>query len=223
MTGAGEPKFTYAVFDMIPEVHCGSKYEHIHLWPYEDRVKYLEEWRQMNIEFWPDWAELLLPVVINNIEELRVFEENTVEVLGYEGICLRIPKGRYKFGRSTLREGWLLKCKRFVDSEGTVVGTTQLERNVGEGFRSPTGGLTHHYRQENMRLDDCLGSLLIEDHDNFEGLGTISVGSGFGEQERYELWRDRAKLVGRVIKYKYFPHGIKTLPRHPVFLGFRED
>ena len=39
---------------------------------------------------------------------------------------------------------------------------------------------------------------------------------------RVELWKDRANLVGKFIKYKFFPSGSKDRPRFPVWLGFRD-
>lgn len=223
MSHDGEPKFTYVVFDMLPHVHHKGHTTFHHEWGYADRCKYLEEWRQREIEHWPDWAEVLSPVEVPSLDALLKLESNMVDELGYEGIILRRPDGKYKFGRSTLREHLLLKYKRFVDSEGIIVEVKPLQRNVGPGFRNEVGALTHHYRQENMREDEAVGALAIRDDANFPGLGLIHVGSGLGEMERYELWRDRKKIIGRVIKYKYCPCGIKNLPRHPVFIGFRED
>src|SRR5690606_28483163 len=48
--------------------------------------------------------------------------ESTCLARGYEGVMLRDPDGPYKFGRSTLREGTLLKLKRFEDAEAVVIG-----------------------------------------------------------------------------------------------------
>ena len=42
------------------------------------------------------------------------------------------------------------------------------------------------------------------------------------DTDRKELWNKRDSLIGKIIKYSYFPKGVKDLPRHPQFLGFRD-
>ena len=61
-----------------------------------------------------------------------VFWEQRCLQRGYEGVMLRDPNGRYKQNRSTLREGILLKVKRFQDSEAEVLDYELLQRNMNE-------------------------------------------------------------------------------------------
>ena len=48
------------------------------------------------------------------------------------------------------------------------------------------------------------------------------TGQGLTKELRVELWKDRANLVGKFIKYKFVPSGSKDRPRFPVWLGFRD-
>ena len=58
--------------------------------------------------------------VINDYDQILDYEKRILED-GFEGVMLRSPLGKYKMGRSTLKEGILLKLKRFEDAEATVV------------------------------------------------------------------------------------------------------
>jgi len=71
----------------------------------------------------------LLPRVINSAEELDAFEAACLRD-GFEGVMLRSPSGRYKFGRSTLKENLLLKLKRFEDAEAQIIGFEELSHNA---------------------------------------------------------------------------------------------
>ena len=62
----------------------------------------------------------------DNNEELIDYEQGAVED-GYEGVMLRDPSAPYKYGRSTVRKGYLLKLKRFEDSEAEVIDIVGLD------------------------------------------------------------------------------------------------
>ena len=68
---------------------------------------------------------------IRTPEELAAYESKITD-LGYEGLIIRDPFAPYKFGRSTVREGFLLKVKRFVDSEAVVIGIEEEMYNGNE-------------------------------------------------------------------------------------------
>lgn len=138
---------------------------------------------------------------------------------GYEGVMLRDPHGRYKQGRSTLREGGLIKLKRFKDSEAIIVGYTQLMRNTNETKINALGHQERSHKKEGMIGAGVLGSLTVRDvHTGVE----FDIGTGFNDAQREEFWRYRTKLTWLMIKYKSQPVGVKDKPRFPVFLGFRD-
>ena len=64
--------------------------------------------------------EKILPVTIHNAEQLTAYEEKCLAD-GYEGVMIRTPDSPYKCGRSTEREGWLLKIKRFEQRRAKYV------------------------------------------------------------------------------------------------------
>jgi DNA ligase-1 len=138
---------------------------------------------------------------------------------GYEGIMVRDPFGQYKFGRSTLNEGWLLKLKRFEDSEAEIVGFEELMHNHNEAKQDELGNTSRSSHGENMVPGNTLGALVCR---NVVGDVEFKIGTGFTQQQRLALWERRDQLIGHLVTYKFFPVGVKKAPRHPVFKGFRD-
>jgi DNA ligase-1 len=131
---------------------------------------------------------------------------------------VRDPRGPYKHGRSTPKEGWLLKVKRFVDAEAVVIGVVEQEHNVNEATRDALGRAKRSSAKAGKRKTGMLGALLVRDVKT--GV-EFAIGSGFDEAARRELWLTH--VVGRLVKYKSQPSGAKVAPRFPVFLGFRDE
>lgn len=137
-------------------------------------------------------------------EELMALEENYLED-GFEGLMVRKMHGPYKQGRSTEREGFLMKLKRFEDSEAVVQKVYQL------------------IRQEESRYNDGEASGLcgsLEVRDLTTG-AVFNIGSGYTAEERLEIFKDKEGMPGKIVKYRFFPTGSKDRPRFPIFLGFR--
>lgn len=137
---------------------------------------------------------------------------------GYEGGMLRKPDGPYKFGRSTLKEGTLLKLKRFADGEFEIVGFEERMHNGNEATTDELGRTKRSSHQENKTGRGDLGALVLK----FGGT-TFNCGSGFDDAQRAEIWSRRERYMGKLAKVKHFAIGAKDLPRFPVFLGFRDE
>lgn len=162
--------------------------------------------------------EVVPQIIINSLEELYKFEEDCLEK-GYEGVMLRYPNAPYKNGRSTIKEGALLKLKRFSDSEAYILGMEPLLRNHNEPTKNALGHTERSSHICNKTADDLLGALNVKDiHTGIE----FSIGSGFTEEQRREIWNKQVELIGSIVKYKYFEVGVKDKPRFPIFLGFRD-
>lgn len=175
--------------------------------PYEKRLLLLDDTYYLP-------QKLLL-----NRDELLAYESQ-ITAQGYEGVIVRSPNAPYKYGRSTMREQYLVKIKRFVDNEFVVIGFEEQMHNANPAERDAIGRLKRSHHQANMVPKGTLGSLLLE----YTPTGqTMSVGSGFTDEERDQIWSSRDSYLGRLAKVKWFPVGVKDLPRHPVFLGWRTD
>lgn len=144
--------------------------------------------------------------------ETRYLEE------GYEGGMLRKPDGPYKFGRSTLKEGILLKLKRFVDHEFEIVGFEERMHNGNEATKDELGRTKRSSHQENKTGRGDLGALVLKFGDT-----TFNCGTGFDDALRAEIWNNREGYLGKMAKVKHFAIGAKDLPRFPVWLGLRDE
>ena len=152
--------------------------------------------------------------VLNNELELLKYEEQAITA-GFEGIMLRDPRGKYKFGRSTTREGALLKMKRKFTSEAKVVGFEEQMHNANEAKINALGHSERSSHQANKIPTGILGALQVVD----KGV-SFNIGTGFTIADREEIWKARDKYLGQFCTYEYLPP-TKDAPRHPVFIGWR--
>jgi DNA ligase-1 len=135
----------------------------------------------------------------------------------YEGAMYRNVDGKYKSGRSTLRQGWLVKWKDVQDAEGSVVGFIEQMHNNNESTVNLTGMQEKSSHKENMEYKNTLGALVLD-----TSWGELRVGTGFDDVTRKRIWKNKVKYLGKTVTFKYQPYGTKNLPRFPVFKTFRE-
>lgn len=157
--------------------------------------------------------------VINNEKELLKYEEEMLEE-GFEGIMTRTPDGKYKFGRASENSQELLKLKRFEDSEAVIISVYEEMHNANEAKKNAFGRTERSSHQDNLVGKGTLGGLVVKD---LKTGVEFSIGSGFDAADRAELWKSRKKLPGQIVKYKFFAVGVKDKPRHPVYLGPRNE
>lgn len=150
--------------------------------------------------------------------DLETYEHQCLEA-GYEGVMLRHPEGPYKYGRSTAREGYLLKVKRFEDGEAEIIGYEERFHNANEKTLVRNGKAVRNTRKEGKVATGMLGAFKVRD---IKTGVEFWVGSGFTEAERIELWQNPEAHTFKIIKYQYFPNGSKDKPRFPTFKGFRD-
>lgn len=208
MAQAGTPTFEYHVFDYNVGPDLG----------YLARVDRLaREVRIADITH-GDWVKILEPYRADTVAELARYEELCL-AQGHEGIMVRTGDGPYKHGRSTAREGYLLKLKRFEDGEAVVIGYEELQRNENTLEKDALGHAKRSKAKAGMVPGGTLGKLHVRRADGIE----FAIGSGFDDAFRAWAWENRAQLGGRIVKYKHQPHGAQEAPRLPVFLGFRHE
>ncbi len=155
--------------------------------------------------------------LIHSLAELEAMEEKALAE-GHEGIMVRRPAGLYKHGRATEKSQDLMKVKRFEDDEAIVIGVTELMHNDNAAFTNEVGRTARSTAQDGLVGAGVLGALMLRNEQGVE----FSVGSGFDAEERQQLWKDRKALLGRLVKYRYFPSGSKDKPRFPTWIGFRD-
>lgn len=197
MKADGEPDVNYHVFDHVEYPH----------FEYQLRWEALCEYE--NVYLVPQ-AEIV------SHYELRKYEEDIL-AQGYEGVMLRDPNGHYKFGRSTAREGLLVKVKRFHDAEFEIVGFEERMHNANEATVSELGRTKRSSHKANKHGRGDLGALILKYGDT-----TFNCGTGFSDEERALIWANQDQFRGRLAKVKYFAYGIKDVPKLPSYLGIRD-
>lgn len=211
MSRDGEPDFTWWLFDFVPGVM-----------PSGTALTFSERWDRLQartqlIQDRNPWIKLLPHAVVETPEALLAWEQKALD-LGYEGVMVRSPHAPYKHGRSTQKEGYLMKVKRFVDSEAYVVGVVEEMENTNPAMVNELGHTNRSTHQAGMVPKGTLGALICRTPEGIE----FSIGGGFTAAQRLELWQKRDTLGGLLVKYKHFEIGVKDKPRFPVWLGFRD-
>ena len=206
MRHEGEPDFTFYVFDKWDATSSA----------YQDRltearlqIKQVGAVRVRSLEY----------AVLYGEDDLLAYEAQQLD-LGYEGIILRSRNGVYKHGRSTVREGGLLKLKRFLDSEAEVLEVIEEQFNGNEAQKDNLGRTKRSSAKDGKVGKGRAGALRVRD------LNTgveFEVGTGMNDNDKVEWWEwhTQGRPTARVVKYKYFPVGMQDRPRHPVYLGWR--
>jgi DNA ligase-1 len=204
MSEDGEPDVNLYVFDRwdMPEL------------PFDERMTYILA-RYENT--YPS-MKIVGQVVVNNEDELLEIEERVLDE-GYEGLMIRDMSKGYKYGRSTLKECYLAKLKRFVDHEFKVVGFVERMHNGNAATVDALGHTKRSSHQENKTGRGDLGALVCEMADGKQ----FTCGTGFDDALRAEIWSNQSAYLGKFAKIKHFDYGTKDVVRFPVFLGWRDE
>jgi DNA ligase 1 len=178
----------------------------------------------MNVKLLNDARKTIVSVqqkLIHSEEELLRYEQEILD-LGYEGLIVRSLDGLYKQGRATLKQGWLLKLKRFIDAEAKITGFYEEMQNTNQAETNLLGRTERSTKQEGMVGKGTLGGFEVTGiNGDFKDV-EFRVGSGMNAVQKTEFWNRKQFLLGKIVKYKYFPIGVKDKPRLPIFLGFRD-
>jgi len=209
MSHDGEPEFTYWVFDMhvgpLASFATRTRTAEIHAKAFGPSIKYLPHKR------------------LDDISELAQYEERCVKN-GYEGIMIRSLDGPYKWGRSTAKEGFLLKMKRFDDLEAEIIGTYERRHHIGGAKINALGLTERDHKAENYVGAGDLGGFVCR-HFGLNWNRDFEVGSGFTAEQRAEYWGtdNGVSMLRKWAKVKHQGWTVEGKPRFPIFLGFRDE
>ena len=201
MSADGAPDFLYCCFDLASSD------------PYRVRVSSLPTVSDAA------WYQPIVPALAQNLGDFLWYEEKQVEA-GYEGVVARSLDSPYKFGRSSLREGFMLKYKRFSDSEAVIIGFVEAMENLNEATRDAIGRLQRLGGNMGFFPKGTLGGFLVRDGDVEFSIGT---GKGLTAALRQHIWDNQPSYLGRVVNYRFQSVGAKDRPRFPSFQSFKEQ
>ena len=193
--------FTFYVFDKVLEGITAAK-----------RQEALQDVKL------PLEAKVLPQLEVRSKDGLEAFRTQCVE-MGYEGAMVKSLDGLYKYGRSSVKEGLLLKMKLFSTEEFKIVGFDCKYHNSNEAKTNELGRTARSTSKDGMIPMDTLGVIYLVTPDGTE----FGCGSGFDDKTRDELWKDQHNLVGKLCSVKFFEVGGYKVPRFPVYRGIRSE
>ena len=155
------------------------------------------------------WDDKTIHVIkqtfIRSVAQLKAYEAKTLAA-GYEGVMLRCAdQGAYMQKRSTLREFYLVRMKRFEYAEAVIIGVNPLRHNANEertsaGKRSSkkAGMVVDYNRVGSATLRDCKTGIEFD----------TTIGA-----ERLRAWKGWPHALGVRVRYKYQVCGTVDKPR----------
>lgn len=204
MKREGTPTVEFWAFDYIK----GSL-----LVPYKERLNDLQEVVPANHPV----LKVIPNKFITSVEELTEYEAWCV-ANRFEGTMLRGLNNPFKNGRSTVKEGGLMKIKRFVDFEAEVIGFTEEMANNNEATKDAFGRTKRSSHKANKAGKGVLGNLIARTADGIE----FEIGTGFTREQREEIWLNRNTFyLGKMVTVCAQDFGKLEKPRFPSFKGFR--
>lgn len=175
----------------------------------------------INVAQFPNVKHVKQTVVLNADAASEMYAAHLAA--GHEGMMLRSANGRYKHNRCTHNESNLYKFKHFETIDAKIVGIVQRRKMRADVERTydPVGGLAKVNTQDSYELDEALGALTVQLADGRKT--DINLGRGYTYADRVSLWKTRENLVGKMVEFKWMPHGTKNLPRIGSVVRFRPD
>lgn len=155
-------------------------------------------------------------IEVQNAQEVMSFYQHSL-AQGYEGLVLRAPEGRWKNGRSTLKEALLLRMKPQGDAEAVITSVNEAMQNNNEKKTNELGYSERSSHKANLVGKGMVGS--FEAIDLASGKA-ITIGAGkMNHKDREHYWHNQP--IGEVVKYRSMTYGVKDAPRFGRFYAFR--
>jgi len=139
---------------------------------------------------------------------------------GYEGIMLRDPCSKYKYGRSTLKQEWLLKVKPFETFDSKIIAVkqaTKVNPNADKKINKLGRSVTSRKKDDRIEIEKAAAFVVkYKSH-------LLKVSIALPDKEKEKIWKNKDSYIDKMIEYKGLMIGSKNVPRHPVFVRFRDD
>lgn len=208
----GEPLVSWMVFDFLQDGLLNKPYIE-RLYALESHVATLKLHGELDnrISVVP-WE------LVYDLASLLRFEEKQL-ALGAEGIILRDPNGMYKNGRSTVKEGGLLRIKRFTSEEAICIGIKEGNTNNNVAKVNELGKTERSSHKENMTPNGEVGTIIAKSLE--KGLTFDCSPGNMTQAECKWYFEHQDKLIGKVFTFKHFLKGFKNTYRFPTFVSIR--
>lgn len=184
--------------------------------PFKDR---LQDAYDIHIKF-KDITEFVEHKIVEDYKNVYELFDYAVKN-GMEGLMLRSFNGKYKNGRATEKEDIIHKVKPYKTYDAKIISVSQ-GTVVKEGVAKEKDEFGHSktsIKKDDRELSDMAKDFTVL----YEGKELKVSLSSLTHDERKEIWLNKASYINKYIEYKGMDVGAKDLPRHPVFIRFRED
>jgi len=209
MSHDGEPNFLWHVFDCFQDVQ-GNDISNL---PFATRFHIAK--RRCERVGMP--LQIVPHTVVHSENALLKMLDNLVSV-GYEGVMTRDPEGMYKYGRSTVNEGILLKIKKFFDDEAVLIAITEKMHNANAAEKDELGHTKRSLAKANLIPAATAGAMIVE----WRGeVFKIGFGPGITDKIKKDWWRRRYQLLTQKVTFSYQELSKDGIPRFGKMIAFR--
>ena len=139
---------------------------------------------------------------------------------GFEGLILRSHNSPYKYSRSTLKEGYILKVKPYETFDAEIVDIKQATiviPDAEKGINELGYSTTSRKKDDRILIEKACGFIV-----KYNG-HQLTVPLAMTDEQKKEVWKNKESYIGKMIEYKGMNIGSVDVPRHPVMVRFRED
>jgi len=193
---------------------------------FTQRIEEIDYW----VKHFPDLINKVEQIVFNSPEEVIAYYEKALsQVVEYngeehntcDGLILRLPTGKYKLGRGTLKEGLIYKLKPYQTFDAKIISVEE-GTNVSSTAEKTINELGYS-RTSKKKGDRVLGGWAKNFVVIHDGIGELSISIKATLEEKRKILKEPENYIGRYIEYKGLMIGAKDLPRHPVTIRLRPD
>lgn len=186
--------------------------------PFKNRISDVNVLDQFP-DFPKEYFVIVEQTLFSSMDEVKKLYEESLQKK-CDGVMLRSPEGPYKCGRATVKEGYIYKLKPYQTFDAKIIGFVQATavKKTAEKKINEMGNSVTSKKKDDRELVDMAAAFLVE-YDGRE----LAVMIALTHEERKDIWMNQEKYLGRMIEYKGMLAGSKDLPRHHVFLRFRDD
>ncbi|WLY87248.1 hypothetical protein [Vibrio phage vB_VibM_83AMN] len=204
----GSSDVSRVVFDLCFPEWRDKKY----IYRLEQMEKFIKEHAPMFVNC-TEWR------LIDNEDDLLAYDIENLD-RGAEGTIARDPQGYYKYGRSTVNEGLLLRIKQYTDEEGIIRHLYEAETNLNEAQTNELGLTYRTSHKANKVGNGRIASMDIELISTGEIVRASAGKLTHAESEYY--FKNQCEFLGKIAKIKHFAKGAKDTTRHCTFQGLRD-
>lgn len=219
MSRAGEPDFTFIVFDVFA---ASVRYHQ-----FETRLQWLRSIVEELFAGLPGTERLGIATYqrVWDADQLRDIVADYLEE-GFEGAMVRPApeRGYYKAGRTTYADNLILKIKPEEDLDGVIVGFEEAMTNTNPAFTAENGRTKRSKDSAGLVPAGSLGALWLRTTE----FGVVRCAPGaLSHDERRRIWQNQADYMGKVVTGTFQRIGTKEAPRalrykrlrHPLDVG----